>query len=196
MFSTTEGMAFVKSVLDRNGLENPINATILSRFFRYAGAQESVNVYFSQTLASNNAKQLNDSEKLKLGHSKDKFIMASVFNTQPVPISEFKWYFHHQYGNCYQFNTVRTLCEVETFFGQKIKKKLVIYLNGWFQGFNESDLPRPVQYTSQTGLLNALRLFLFVGSPNDLYSLSFFNGARIFIHNRTETPSVTSKLSK
>ena len=106
MFTTDDGLAFSQSILAKNGIPDPATSPLLSFITNYPRMQESVNVYFAYTLVSNNAKQLNDTMKQKLGLSKENFVIGLTFNNQPLGVESLRWYFHYIYGNCFQFNTV------------------------------------------------------------------------------------------
>ena len=106
MITTSAGAAYAKSVLDANNITDPVNSPILAKAIPYPRMQESCNIYFDINVVTSNALQLNDTAKKTLGYDKEQSFIGLVFNNGPVSLSQLRWYFHHQYGNCFQFNTV------------------------------------------------------------------------------------------
>lgn len=106
MFTTEEGLSFAHETLVKTGISDPTNSTLLNAILNYPSMQESVNVYLAYNVVAFNAKALNDTSKQKLGLSKENFVIGMTFNNQPLGLNNLRWYFHYNFGNCFQFNTV------------------------------------------------------------------------------------------
>lgn len=161
--STYEGYEFAKRILDKENITHPFYDEKLTYFLRYPPAQTTVNMYFSKSTALQNAMMLNESSKRLLGQSVDQLVYACVFSNAPCYLDSFKWYYHPEFGNCYQFNS----------------------------GFDSQNQPVPFSKVTKTGKRNGLALLLLTGTPYDIYSTSVDSGAHIFIHEADESP-VTS----
>ncbi|CAF1125717.1 unnamed protein product [Brachionus calyciflorus] len=81
--------------------------------------------------------------------------------------SEFKFYFHPNYGNCYEFNT----------------------------GYNENGSKIPLKTTIVTERAQGLRLVLNTSVPESLKFITPFTGAVVFIHNHTTDPMMVTGIT-
>ena len=139
-------------------------------FYSYPPNQQLVNVYFSKMLVNGNLMNEPDETKQKMSLNIVQQLSLCLFDGDACVQADFKWYYHNEYGNCYQFNS----------------GGLVV---------NSSATTAQVKQTSKTGKRNGLNLVLFVGYPSDANTLAYENGAHVIITNQTTSPSSTEGIA-
>lgn len=135
--------------------------TLLSKIDSNASFNKSYflwfNYYLSTIVYSDNDLQSNISS---FSDSKEKLLVKSAFDFNEKNKSEFSFYFHPLYGNCYQFNSGNDE------YGNKI----------------------PLKSVTKTEPITNLWLALNISIHNDFKNYNFNFGAIIFIHNHTSSP--------
>jgi hypothetical protein len=106
------------------------------------------------------AATLNSTEKKKLSYDIKDFMLSCQFVGFDCNMSQFEWFYHSTYGNCYKFNS-----GVDS-QGQAIHLKSIA--------------------TSSVNL--ALTMDMFFGLPDELRVMSSGDGMAIFIHNSSVSP--------
>lgn len=101
------------------------------------------------------------------GDSKDKLIAECFFETTPCNRSQIKYFFHPNYGNCYQFNS----------------------------GFDNDNNVISLKRTYLTERLMSLRLVLNLSLPDELRLINPNIGGVIFIHNDTTYPTIVDPVT-
>ncbi|CAF1010201.1 unnamed protein product [Brachionus calyciflorus] len=149
-FTSDEAIAFIK----------PFEK---SKVF-YAPFESTFDV-MAKGISKKNAKFLNNSKIFS--DSKEKFIVFCEYLMEDCNMSAFKFYFHPNYGNCYQFNT----------------------------GYDENDSKIPLKTTIVTERAQGLRLVLNTSVPDSLKFITPFTGAIVFIHNHTTDPMMVTGIT-
>jgi hypothetical protein len=106
---------------------------------------------------------LTDSQRESLGFTLEKMLISCFYNGIECSTKDFVWFYTHEYGNCYMFNS------------------------------NINSTNSTIKKTSKTGISNGLRMELFVGIPGDTDNqdmLTVSRGAYIAIHNNSRYPTV------
>jgi hypothetical protein len=88
-------------------------------------------------------------------------ISRCSFNTEECSLNDFEYYYNIDLGNCIRFNS----------------------------GKNWTGSAKPFLENDKTGHKYGLSLILFAASLENLYSATFSDGLRIFIHNDSITPA-------
>ena len=171
-FTTEYGLNYSKSFLASQNITNLLNSTILKSYFNYSDIQEMVNLYISKTIVMRAAKQLNDTEKRKMGYSLDFSLIMCAINNQPCDANSFVWYYDTAYGNCYQFNTDKA--PVNTYRTLKTGK-----INGLMLMLMSGTLPD----TYVLGIESGIQLFIHNKStaPTSVDSVALRPGSLTYV---------------
>ena len=162
-FVTVAGLNYSYTVLKANNVSDLINSSILRQAWTY-DYQGVANTYFMKELVVNNARNSPLQDRMTYGHAFKDLIPICLYQRVPCSFDAFDYYYSTAYGNCFSFN----------------------------KGVNTSGAKLDLTTTTKPGLRYGLTLMLFVGNFENIYSLSFSNGAHIFIHNQTESPESAS----
>jgi len=145
--TTKRGYEFFKNV---NKLENfPSN---LSQF------EQTSKIYLTHIKTNAKINDLSDDEKKNLGKILDDSMLNCMFNLKACTLDDFSWYFDHNYGNCYSFNS----------------------------GFNSKDQKRNASKTFIAGSFHGLIVDYYIRSYENLSMFNSFwggSGAIIRIDN-------------
>jgi acid-sensing ion channel 5 len=101
-----------------------------------------------------------DTNRKKLGFKLDEILGGCSFNNKECNITDFKYFWDYNYGNCYTFNI----------------------------GFNSSGDAVPLKYSYKPGYFDGLSIELFFEEKEYMFSNVFNQGATLFIHNNTHKP--------
>ena len=130
---------------------------------------------FNLALTTAASNQLTDNQRKRLSYSLDEMLINCKFVSLSCKSSDFEWYYHFYYGNCYVFNS-NIVNKVDT------------------NKSNNDSLIENRKFVNGYGLPHSLQLELFVGIPdmypNDLNDL----GVKIIINNRTSFPLIGKDL--
>jgi hypothetical protein len=139
---------YFENIFDRHVRENLTTDWIRNNFFIYA------------QLGNKLASELNSTERKKLGYDLGEFMLSCTFTSSPCNMSEFSWFYHPSFGNCYQFNS----------------------------GFDSANMAIPLKTINVGSFLESLKMDLFFGTPDDLQPMSNGDGMIILIHNASTSP--------
>jgi hypothetical protein len=99
-------------------------------------------------------------QKYALSYNIDDMLVNCRFNNIPCYASDFEHFYTTSYGNCYKFNSGRSLNGTQT----------------------------QIQNSSSPGRRNALSMELFTGYPSMEFDLLPATGFQLFVHNASSTP--------
>ncbi|RMZ93689.1 acid-sensing ion channel 1 isoform X2, partial [Brachionus plicatilis] len=101
------------------------------------------------------------------GDPLEKLIVNCEFNLEKCNTTNFKFFLHPFYGNCYQFNS----------------------------GYNQNGEPVDIELSMTSDKRQGLRLILNVSVPESLQFLSPSSGAMVFLHNQSTYPLMVNEIS-
>ncbi|RNA34522.1 amiloride-sensitive sodium channel subunit beta [Brachionus plicatilis] len=105
--------------------------------------------------------------KENYGDSLDKLVVYCQYNYEDCNLTDFKFFLHPNYGNCYQFNS----------------------------GFDSHGKKNDLKYAMTTERLSGLRLILNISVTQKLKFMNPSTGAVIFIHNHTTYPMMVDTIT-
>ena len=108
-----------------------------------------------------------EKDKRVFGDSLEKLIVLGEYSKIPIAISKFNYFFHPNYGNCYQFNS----------------------------GFDQNGQKIDLEKIMVADRLFSLRLLLNISVPSSLKFLNPSSGGLIFIHNHTTYPPLVDPIA-
>ncbi len=106
---------------------------------------------------------LDDEKRKKLGFSLNDTLVECVFNLKTCDQNDFVWFYSHENGNCFSFNT----------------------------GFDYNGKTTGIRSSTRPGMVNGLRLKFFQNLVDNAFSSEFETGLKIFISNNTIDPMST-----
>ena len=161
-FATNISTSFISQIYALNGLSG-VDSPIFNMVFPYESSQISANIYVMQKVLKQNAHVANEPLRTLMSLTKEQMILYCSFGSTPCNLTQFSFFYHQEFGNCFQFNS----------------------------GFDASGNKIETLKTIEAGKRNGLSMVLFVGSVYDKNSGSMDNGGHIIIHNKTTHPKST-----
>jgi hypothetical protein len=104
----------------------------------------------------------------KLGYRIEDMLVSCRYNFQVCQLSDFVYFYHSQYGNCYTFNG----------------------------GVYDNGTSAPIKTSSSTGITYGLQLELFLGDPKDDLPYDFASGIVLTVNNMTAEPMYQGEILK
>ena len=142
----------------------------INKYNLFNFTNETLNDYLSQLVIANFLAQLqvnipdyDDENRKQLGFNLNDSLMHCTYNQNACSTLDFEWYYDYNFGNCYKFNS-----------GYDLFKK-----------------PATLKESIKPGVSNGLVLYLYVGSTVNKYSTAEGKGLKVFIHNKSVTPSLS-----
>ena len=123
--------------------------------FAMSDLSRSVKLYVSDP-------KYGDENRKQLGFDLNKILIGCTFSDTPCKFNrDFHWYFHFDYGNCFQFNS----------------------------GLNMSNQANGLKSVSFGSISNGLSLLIGPLLSQNEYPLAASKGIKVFIHNQTLAPN-------
>ena len=107
-----------------------------------------------------NDASINDTTKKSSGFLIENMLVSCSFNELPCNLSDFTYFYHQQYGNCYTFN------------GR----------------YDNNKMENQIKTSFVEGSLNGLILELFIGKPSTNTQNQYDDGVILSIQNQTQEP--------
>ena len=160
---TKQGLNFSAKILKNNGIDNVVTSELMKYISPFT-YQGVANTYLLKDVLAANAQSADEQQREYFGYGINSLILVCLYGRGLCDFSDLRQFYSTDYGNCYQFNS----------------------------GYNYTNSKVDVLTASKSEPRNGLALMLFMGSFDDPNALSFSNGAHIFIHNQTDSPTTTS----
>lgn len=98
---TNTSHEFVKSVLVRNGLMNPLAPAEAT--FRYF-LEDTLKILRFVTGMNAYSASISNSTRKSFGYEFQDMLLSCNYNMNPCTANDFEWYYDIYFGNCYKFN--------------------------------------------------------------------------------------------
>ena len=115
--------------------------------------------YILRALVNNNPTYTADRKK-SMGYQIENMLVSCYFNYLPCYASDFTYFYHPLYGNCYTFNAA----------------------------YDNNGTSKQIKSSSISGYWNGLILEFFVGNPSANTQIEFHDGVILSIQNQTDEP--------
>ena len=168
LVTTYDGLEFVSQVLKNNSIDDVRYTNLLQP---YEMNQQGANVYTARLLTLSNMNAASDEQKKSFGYTHHFVMSVCMFGNNVCDMDrDFRYYFHQEYGTCFQFNSGR---------------------NG-----SSGEHIEPLS-SSSTGKRFGLNAMIFVVYPLAYLSSSVSTdyGLYVLVHNRTESPLSTKYIA-